>query len=582
MVTGNMPIKVLEKSVASKIAAGEVVERPASVVKELLENSLDAGATQLSVETNSGGVGLIRVTDNGNGIPRDELETAFHRYATGKVSTVEDLDSIATFGFRGEALPSIAAVADIEVVSCTTGKSAGNFLSIRGGVVVEQRPEGRAPGTTVTVRDLFRPVPARLKFMKSPATENSHIARVVTEYALAFPEVRFSLTIDGRNVLRTAGSGQLIESVIEAYGVRVARDLIEIRHSSDTWQGGKETATISVSGMISSPGLSRASRDFLSFFVNRRLIQSRLLAWAVEEAYQGMLMKGKHPVAIINISIPPGEVDVNIHPSKAEVKFRNERAVFTAVQRAVRGTLVELAPVARIEDPAATYTAPPPATRPLWSNPTPSTGSEIHTKSEQSTVPVQMSSSSLPALRVLGQIDNTYIVAEGPDGLYLIDQHAAHERVVYEKVKRQQAQRQSDVQGLLEPVPFEVSARQDEVLSSGYRQLEEFGFAIEPFGNRTYLVRAIPAVLDRKDWAAMMRELLDTVIDGARDSWTDDIVATIACHGAIRAGQALSDEEMRELIRQLEQTAMPRTCPHGRPTVLHMDSRQLEREFRRV
>jgi DNA mismatch repair protein MutL len=290
-----------------------------------------------------------------------------------------------------------------------------------------------------------------------------------------------------------------------------------------------------------------------------------------------MLMTGRHPVAIVNIAIPPGEVDVNIHPSKAEVKFRNERAVFTAVQRAVRSTLVEMAPVARIEDTVATYTAPPAPTRRLWGT-VPADASTTALPLE--TVPTPPV--SLPALRVLGQLDSTYIVAEGPDGLYLIDQHAAHERIVYEKAGRQQEQRQTDVQGLLEPVPFEVSPRQDEMLRNGYRQLEEFGFSIEPFGDRTYLVRAIPAVLDGKDWPAMVRELLDTVIEGGRDNWSEDITVTLACHSAVRAGQTLSDEEMRELIRQLEQATMPRTCPHGRPTVIHLSSRQLERGFGRI
>jgi len=331
-----MPIRVLEQNVAAKIAAGEVVERPASVVKELVENSLDAGASQVSVEARGGGVSLIRVTDNGSGIPPGEVETAFDRHATSKVSTVEDLDSIATLGFRGEALPSIAAVAVVEIATCVAGESAGDFVSLRNGAVVEHRSEGHARGTTVTVRDLFRSVPARLKFLKSTTTENSHIARVVSEYALAFPEVRFALTIDGRSVLRTPGTGQLIESAIEVYGLQVARDLLDIKGSDDTWQGGNATAPPVVTGMVGSPGLSRANRDYLSFFVNRRSISSRSLAWAVEEAYQGMLMTGRHPVAIVNIAIPPGEVDVNIHPSKAEVKFRNERAVFTAVQRAVR------------------------------------------------------------------------------------------------------------------------------------------------------------------------------------------------------------------------------------------------------
>ena len=568
-----MAIRVLDPKVAGRIAAGEVVERPASVVKELVENSLDAGATRVSVEARGGGVGLIRVTDDGSGIGTDEVETAFGRFATSKLGTADDLYSITTLGFRGEALPSIAAVADVEAITCLGGRASGDFVRLHDGEVAEHRPAGRSTGTTVTVRGLFRAVPARLKFLRSAATENAHIARVVSRYALAFPEVGFTLDIDGRTVLNTPGTGRDTDAVAAVYGAEVASKLLPIRaDDAPRWQnGGPEVA-----GMVGGPDLSRANRDSLSLFVNRRWISSRNLAWAVEEAYQGMLMTGRHPVAIIKIRIPPGEVDVNIHPTKAEVKFRNERAMFAAVQKAVRSTLVESAPLARIEDPVAPYTAPPSA-RQSWSTPRPAP-STFMLPLEATPTPGAV----LPALRVLGQLDSTYIIAEGPDGLYLIDQHAAHERVVYERVLDQQARRQVEVQGLLEPVPLEVTPEQDEVLRDGYKQLEAFGFSIEPFGNRTYLVRSIPAVLGGKEWGAMMREALDAVIEGKRTDWTEDITVTLACHSAIRAGQTLTDNEMRELVRQLEQTGVPRSCPHGRPTVIHLSTRQLEREFRRA
>jgi DNA mismatch repair protein MutL len=564
-----MPIKVLDEMVASQIAAGEVVERPASVVKELVENSLDAGASRISVEAHGGGVNLIRINDDGSGIPPSELELAFSRYATSKVSRISDLTSITSYGFRGEALPSIAAVAEVEVVTCTNDGPTGESLSLKNGAIVSRRRQAHPRGTTVSVRNLFRAMPARLKFLKSVNTENSHIARVVSEYALARPEVKFDLILDGRNVLNTPGSGQLLDTVIAVYGVEVARDLLELKV-------GNPGPAPMVTGMIGSPTLNRANRDYLNFFVNRRSIKSRLLSWAVEEAYRGLLMQGRHPVAIINIAIPPDEVDVNIHPTKAEVKFRDEQAVFRTVQRAVRGTLVELAPVSRIDEPATTYATPPRTAAQLWETlgrETVATGEVTEIES----APLM----SLPALRVLGQVESTYIVAEGPDGLYLIDQHAAHERVLYEQFREQQSQRQVDVQGLLEPVPFEVTPQQDEVLRSGYEQLTGSGFSIEPFGDRTYLVRAVPALLDRKNWGAMVRELLDDAVEGKVTDWADGIAVTLACHSAVRAGKVLSHEEMRELLQQLEETEMPRTCPHGRPTVLHISSRQLEREFRR-
>jgi len=570
-----MPIRVLEPEVVARIAAGEVVERPASVVKELVENSLDASSSQISVEVRGGGVSLIRVTDNGSGIPSGELELVFQRYATSKIASLDDLGSISSLGFRGEALPSITAVAQVNMVTCAVGESTGNHLTLKDGVIVNRGKQGRSQGTTVTVRNLLRNVPARLKFLKSPVTENSHIANVVSQYALSFPEVKFALSIDGRTVLITPGSGQLLDSVIEVYGLEVAWSMLEIGNEDSQWEGRAATPSLLVSGMVSSPAVNRSSRDYLSFFVNRRWISSRLLSWAVEEAYHGMLMTGKHPVAIINISLPPSEVDVNIHPTKIEVKFQNERLVFGAVQKAVRRALIKLAPVPQVEEVATAY-AEPSAPGQVWTSAT-TDHSPIGLFPAVPPTPVF----SLPALRLLGQLSSNYIIAEGPDGLYLIDQHAAHERILFEKIKRQILRQEIEVQGLLEPVTLEVSPKQDEVLNSHYENLAEFGFSIEPFGDRTYLVRTVPALLHRKDWAAVLRELLDSPSGGNRDDWMEKVAISIACHSAVRAGQVLSDDEMRELIRQLEQVAIPNTCPHGRPTMIHLSAKQLEREFGR-
>ena len=562
----NMPIRVLDSRVVSQIAAGEVVERPASVVKELVENSLDASSSQVSIEVRGGGVNLVRVADNGVGIPRAELELAFERYATSKIDALADLEAISTLGFRGEALPSIAAVAEVEVVTCAAGEQAGSYLSLRDGAAVGRGSRGHSRGTTVTVKNLFRRVPARLKFLKSLATENSHIAGVVSQYALAFPEVRFTLLIEGRVGLRSPGSGRLVDSVTEVYGLDVARNMLAI---------GREPASIPrVTGMVGSPAVNRSGRGYLSFFVNRRWITSRLLARAVDDAYSGLLMQGRHPVAIIDISLQPGELDVNIHPTKTEVKFRNERIVFAAVQRAVRRTLVEQMPVPGIREPAAAYLSP----EPERGTGTVATGrGAIATSGEPSLTPA----ASLPVLRVLGQLLASYIIAEGPDGLYLIDQHAAHERVLFEKVRRQRSQQEMEVQGLLEPATLEVTPRQEEVLRANYQRLAEFGFSIEPFGDRTCLVRAVPALLYNKDWVGMLRELLDSLSGEGGGGGEEKVAASIACHSAVRAGQTLSYEEMRQLVRELEQAAMPNTCPHGRPTMIHLGLAQLEKEFGR-
>jgi DNA mismatch repair protein MutL len=569
-----MTIKILDKEVVAQIAAGEVVERPASVVKELVENALDAGASQISVEVRGGGVSLIRVIDNGSGIPAGEVALAFERHATSKIDSIGDLQSIGSLGFRGEALPSIAAVAQVEIVTCA-GESAGTCISLEGSTIVSQRNQARARGTTVTVRNLFRRVPARLKFLKSAPTENSHIANVVSQYALAFPEVAFNLSVDGKSTLRTSGRGKLMDSIIDVYGVAMASKMLEITDSDEGWQSGKAASATQVSGMVGSPEVNRSGRGYLSFFINRRWVTSRLLAWAVEEAYHGLLMVGRHPVAIINISLLPQEVDVNIHPAKSEVKFRNEHEVFRAVQKAVRQALVAQMPVPKIEEVATAYVSPSTRGQELWTL----TGSGPPAPSPpEAPQPLAV---SLPVLRVLGQVLNSYIVAEGPDGLYLIDQHAAHERVRFEMVRQQRAQRAIEVQGLLEPATFEVSPRQDEILKSGYEDLAEFGFSLEPFGDRTYLVRAVPGLLAGDSWAGMLRELLDSLSGEAKSNWEEKIEASIACHGAVRSGQALSDDEMRALVRQLEQVQNPHTCPHGRPTVIHLSTRQLEKEFGR-
>jgi DNA mismatch repair protein MutL len=569
-----MTIKILDKETIDQIAAGEVVERPASVVKELVENALDAGSTQISVEIRGGGVNLIRVTDNGSGIPSDEVALAFERHATSKISHSTDLQNINSLGFRGEALPSIAAVSQVEMVTCADGATSGTFINLEGGAVAQKKGQSRSRGTTVTVRNLFRRVPARLKFLKSVPTESSHVANAVSQYSLAFPEVAFSLSVDGKENLRTSGKGKLLDAIIDVYGVEMASRMLPVSGPNESWQGGPSTSDIRVSGMVGSPELGRAGRGYLSFFVNRRWVSSRLLSYAVEEAYQGLLMTGKHPVAVLDISLTPQDIDVNIHPAKSEVKFRNESEVFRAVQRAVRQALVARMPVPRIEEVAAPYQAPARSGQ-LW---TPSE-SAVRPAPPDEVAPTL--TASLPVLRVVGQVMNAYIVAEGPDGLYLIDQHAAHERVRFDKVKQQREQRRPEVQGLLEPSTFEVTPRQGEILKSCYTDLADFGFSLEPFGERTYLVRAVPAMVAGDDWSGMLRELLDALYGEVKSRWEEKIIASIACHGAVKSGQTLSDDEMRGLVRQLEQTANPHTCPHGRPTVIRLTTAQLEREFGR-
>ncbi|MFO7773577.1 MAG: DNA mismatch repair endonuclease MutL [Dehalococcoidia bacterium] len=556
-----MPIKILEPGVVSKIAAGEVIERPASVVKELIENSLDAGATQITVEAQGGGVELIKVSDNGAGIPTPELELAFHRYATSKIGDLDDMEKISSLGFRGEALPSIAAVAEVEILSQASSEGVGGHMYVRKGEVVRQGSRARPQGTTVIVRRLFRYFPARLKFLKSVSTENGHIAHLLSQYALAFPEVMFSLVLDGRTSLRTTGNGNLREVVNEVYGAQLAQSMLKVEQ--------KESLT-QVNGLISPPALARSTRNYLSFFVNRRWVRSPLLTRATEEAYRGLLMDGQHPIAVINIFLPAQELDVNIHPAKAQIKFCHEQGVFGNVQKAVEQALARTPIASRKAAPLSPGSG-------QWQNP------RMIMDTEPVFMVAQLPTLELPLLRVLGQLANTYIIAEGPDGLYLIDQHAAHERVLYDRILVQWSQKEVEVQGLLQPITIELSPREEETMKASKEFLATFGFDIESFGNRSYLIRAIPALMARADIIEIVDALLNDLAGKEGPSlWQEKIAQSLACHAAVRAGQQLNNEEMRELIKQLEHTKQPRTCPHGRSTMIHLSSHQLEKEFGRI
>jgi DNA mismatch repair protein MutL len=584
-----MAIRLLDNATINRIAAGEVVERPASVVKELVENALDAGATQIWVEIRGGGTALIRVTDNGMGIPQGEAALAFERHATSKIRNAEDLHKIETLGFRGEALPSIASVADIELITSAEGEPSGTLLTLEGGIITAQKSQARTRGTTITAGNLFRRVPARLKFLKTPATETSRAAEVVSQYALAYPEVAFSFTTDGRETLRTSGQGRMLDVIIDVYGAATAAKMLPVDVAAADWHPStEETAAIRVTGMVGGPELSRSSRDGISLFVNRRWVNSRILTYAVEEAYSGLLMTGRHPIAVLNINIPPEEVDVNIHPAKSEVKFRNDSPVFRAVQKAVRQALTSRMGVPGIEEVAAPYrtdsyqgNSPAPLPPQLQRLLNVTDHLDKKTASEPAEIQPRLED-TLPVLRVVGQVMNVYIVAEGPDGLYLIDQHAAHERIRYDTVLKQHEQCKPEIQGLLEPATLELTPKQDAVLAVSLGELADFGFHIEMFGDRTYLTRAVPAMVAGDDWAAVLREMLDALASETRSSREEKIAASIACHGAIKRGQALSEVEMKSLVRQLEETANPHSCPHGRPTVIRLSAAQLGREFGRT
>jgi DNA mismatch repair protein MutL len=582
-----LPIRVLPPEVAARIAAGEVVERPSSVVKELVENALDAGASHVVIEVTSGGLDTIRVGDDGCGIEAGELEAAFQRHATSKLLHDSDLASVLTLGFRGEALPSIAAVAEVEMVSRSGGSDSGAKLRLVPEALAEFSSRGAPVGTSVTVRRLFARLPARRKFLRSPASEANALAAVVSHYALAYPEVRFTLTIDGRQALQTAGGGKPRDALAAVYGPETAAAMLEVGDNGE--RKNKDERQVIVEGLVGPPHFSRAGRQYISLFVNRRWIQNRRLAYAVEEAYQGLLMTGRHPIAVLHLRIPPEEVDVNVHPTKAEVRFRDEGAIFGAVQRAVRSALLAGAPVPAASPTAPILVLPHQRSAPLlWehrvrvASATAPADVAAHTSPDGQPVPVPATPlQALPVLRVIGQMGGTYIIAEGPQGMYLIDQHAAHERVLYEQFWRKRLEGTPDVQALLEPLSLEVSPRQRALIGEHAESLVSHGFEIDPFGDATCVLRALPRTLSEGDIRQAVIEFLDMMFEEGEGDRRDRVAMSLACHGAVRAGKTLSLDEMRELARQLEQSETPNTCPHGRPTMIHLSAETLAREFGR-
>ncbi len=566
-----MAIRLLSEQLAAKIAAGEVVERPASVAKELIENSLDAGATRVQMDVKGGGVDLIRVVDNGSGMEADEIPLAFQRHATSKLTDALGLDSIGTLGFRGEALPSIASVAQVRLVSRRESSPNGWEVALKWGRIERHGPIGCAPGTMVTVEGLFENVPARRKFLRSNSAEAGRIRTLVSRLALAYPQVAIHLTVEGREALNFVGSGRAKDALASVYGPQVAKDALAVE-----WEDS--TGELKVNGFVGPPSLHRSNRQHITFFVNGRWVTSRMLNVALEESYHGLLPQRRYPMAVINVRLPYEDVDVNVHPTKAEVRFRKGAQVFSAVQRAVRRVLMASTPVPQIHispTESATsfqpsFVSSPLATRPSTSLPPPPTH-------------VQVSAVESPALRVLGQASNTYIVAEGPNGIFLMDQHAAHERVLYEKIVAEMRQGSPSVQALLEPVPVELSPEHQELVKDGAEEMKAYGFALESFDGQSYVLRAVPAVFSGGDPVeALLEVLVMTRRDGASlGGRRETLAASIACHGSVRGGMSLSHQEMGEIISLLEKAENPHTCPHGRPTMLHLSSQNLERQFGR-
>jgi DNA mismatch repair protein MutL len=664
-------IRVLPDHVSNQIAAGEVVERPASVAKELVENSIDAGATRITIEIEGGGRRLLKVSDDGEGMVRDDAVLAFERHATSKIRSSDDLALIATLGFRGEALASIASVAKVELTTQTEDATAATRVTIEGGKMRDVKDAAHPRGTTLTIRDLFFNVPARRKFLRSEATETFHLTNLVTHYALAHPEIAFSFINNGREVLHATAASDLKERAYQVFGQDFLDNLLEV--------DGGHPQVARVSGYISAPRDRRTSRDSQYLFVNRRFVRDRLIGRALSEGYRSVLPHGVYPAALLFIETPLEEVDVNVHPAKTEVRFRRAAAVADAVRESVRDALGGAGFVREEREPetggrgeaetgrsgegetgrrgdaaSASLSAAVGATaqtethyvqpgseslsanfdlRPDYQPPSQSKidfaslmssveealdeaeegrgDGKTERRGEAETIPpVSPSphlpvSSSLPPLnsaekfarevtpeslsaniRPLGQLEESFIIATDDEGLLLIDQHVAHERVLFDKYRSLEAERRSDSQQLLVPETFDLTPAQAAVYDQLAPELENYGFELMRLSGRTVAIKATPADLPASEARNMLAELLDTVDsekkNAARETLRDEIAASLACHAAIKVNMPLAPEKMRWLIDRLLQTSSPTTCPHGRPVILRLKTRDILKGFHRI
>ncbi len=578
-----------------------MVERPASVVKELLENSLDAGAHRVTITIEAAGKKLIEVADDGSGIPADELELAVSRHATSKLVRSDDLFSISTLGFRGEALASIGSVSRMTITSRVRNETEGASLRVEGGKAGKLTKVGTTVGATVRVEDLFYNVPARLKFLKADVTERRAIDSLVTRYALAYPDKRFKLS-EGKNVtLQTSGDGDRRAILAALYGVDVAKQMLEIMSEEDGYR---------LTGLISPISLTRSNRKEITFFINGRWVHDASLSMGLLQAYHTLLMVGRYPLTALFLEINPEEVDVNVHPTKAEVRFRNQDKIFSFVQRSVRKALLAYSPVPNVA-PSLWGT-----TRTVQAGPAGNAGidwaiahdEKLQVNSDQlsvtrdqrlqtgdlvpgldsspvnSQLPVTVTRTAMPLLRLIGQIGATYLVAEGPDGLYLIDQHAAHERVLFEKLMAQHAMKNIPSQSLLTPAVVTLPPHSTQLLITQLPVLQHFGFDVEEFGPNTFQVRAMPVLFMGSDPSVALRALVEDFEEDESPLQNEieaKLAARVCKRMAVKAGQALSSEEQRALVMDLEACDSPRTCPHGRPTMIHLSVDTLERQFGR-
>ncbi|MCQ2749423.1 MAG: DNA mismatch repair endonuclease MutL [Clostridia bacterium] len=621
-----MKINILDSNVIDKIAAGEVVERPASVIKELVENSIDAKASSITVEIKEGGKKLIRVTDNGIGIESSEVKKAFIRHATSKIETEEDLNGIISLGFRGEALASIAAVSQVELITKTKDQTVGRRVVIKGGEFTIDEECGAPDGTTLIASELFYNVPARKKFMKSDTTETSEITEIVSKLALAHPEIAFKLISNGKAILHTAGDDLLKNAIYYVYGKELTKEIVDIDEVQNE---------IKVSGFIGRPVIQRATRIYENFFVNGRYIKSRVLEEAVEEAFYGYVMKGKFPFCVLSLEIEPELIDINVHPAKTEIRFKDENLVYETVTKIIKNKLAgldnsilvslktsmeeKLERAEEIKEQREESSKAPDAMlspnkfldkkkenikddiKEVTKEETEDIIKTIFTQStlydESNSIPsVAISSdeaeyedatNALPLrdYKVIGQLFNTYFLVEEGENFYLIDQHAAKEKVNYELLKKAYENKSVNSQVLLEPIIVNVTGKEKEVIDSHIEEINRFGFDIEEFGPDSFRIKEVPFIFEKIPTEEMFHEMIDELLDKklSKELKTfDDMFATVACKASLKANDKQSVMEGESLIRQLMELENPFNCPHGRPVIVALTKYEIEKKFKRI
>ncbi len=633
-------IRVLDQLTIDKIAAGEVIERPASIVKELVENAIDAKATAVTVEIEDGGISYIRVTDNGCGIPKTEVPLAFLRHSTSKIRSVDDLECVMSLGFRGEALSSIAAIAQVEVITKTKDSLLGTRYCIDGGVEKSIEDAGAVDGTTFMIRQIFYNTPARRKFLKTPMTEASHVSELMTRLALSHPEISIRFINNGQTRLHSSGNGKLKDVIYHVYGRDVANQLLEV---------SSENAGLKITGYIGKPLVSRGNRNYENYYINGRYVKSKIIAKAIEDAYKDFTMQHKYPFTVLHFTMEGGGLDVNVHPTKMELRFSNQQAVYDFVYQALKESLSEKELIPSVELPKAKEQAPeviePLVRKPIvqeeknldyfmkrmkervtsyhnqMSQAEVINVSGIHREKEQTEriresinynkpsetpKPKQQEmpevqeikqqslfddlrmkkNESTVSYKLIGQVFETYWLVEYQEQLYIIDQHAAHERVLYEKTLRGMKEKEYTSQYVSPPIVLNLSMQEEETLNTHFDTFAKIGFEIEPFGTGTYTIRAVPDNLFGIAQEKLFIEMLDHLADGINTSLAPDLVvekvASMSCKAAVKGNSRLSAAEVDTLIGELLTLDNPYHCPHGRPTIIAMSKRELEKKFKRI